>query len=733
VKAWLDSMNLPRVAIFIGLYLFFCYLSIVLIHKPGQVTLFWPASGVALVYLVKYGLGWSIPLAIALLIMHSLFNPVSPTFLIFSLLSNMVGACIAAAYIRSLNLASFLSTRTGFALLRASILMAMIGSLIGVTGMLVSGMLPVTDFWSAVAKWGIGDLLGIISVAPALFVLTAGESKNPDSPIHHEYAGSHEKMAWTLTLLSTFTLITFGSDNNSPYALGLAGFPIALVVWSAIRFQPIWTCIGVFLTILLITSLTGLGLAGFKQPADLLDVTLLLSFLCLIALFPMVLLASAHESRISTRKIIRRATTDAETGLPNRIAFEDSARDALDKIGPAQTLAYLDFDHFKLINDTTSHEAGDRLIHGIASMLAATLYPNDRIYRIGGDEFAILFRCEGREAELRAQQVLTSIESFRCSWNEHILNTTASIGLVTLRPGKGDFAQLLSQADTACFTAKELGGNRFCTADYDSPELQEHTETMKWAVRIRQALNLASFELDCQEIQSLADKQSNGRCFEILLRLRDPESGELLPPGLFIPAAERFHLGTKIDRHVIDMVLNWMDAHPAAARSVGACSINLSAKSMEDEGFAEYFRLRLARSQFPAHKIIFEITETSAMQNLSRVQALIGELRVLGCRFALDDFGAGFCSFKYLQNLDVDIFKIDGSFVRDLETSDLSNAVIRSITDIAQVLNKTTIAEHCETEPMRKKLHELGVDYAQGYGIHRPQPIAEYFGTGQRM
>jgi EAL domain-containing protein (putative c-di-GMP-specific phosphodiesterase class I) len=209
--------------------------------------------------------------------------------------------------------------------------------------------------------------------------------------------------------------------------------------------------------------------------------------------------------------------------------------------------------------------------------------------------------------------------------------------------------------------------------------------------------------------------------------MRDPETGEILPPGLFIPAAERFHLGTKIDRHVIELVLNWMETHPLEAKTVSACSINLSAGSMEDESFASFLQLRLARSKFPAHKIIFEITETSAMQNLSRVQALIAELRRVGCRFALDDFGAGFCSFKYLQNLDVDIFKIDGSFVRDLETSELSKAVIRSITDIARVLNKTTIAEHCESKDMLQQLRELGVDHAQGWAIHRPQPIAEYF------
>jgi EAL domain-containing protein (putative c-di-GMP-specific phosphodiesterase class I) len=170
-----------------------------------------------------------------------------------------------------------------------------------------------------------------------------------------------------------------------------------------------------------------------------------------------------------------------------------------------------------------------------------------------------------------------------------------------------------------------------------------------------------------------------------------------------------------------------MDAHPEQADSVAACSINLSAGSMEDESFALFMRNRLNKSRFPAYKIIFEITETSAMLDLSRAQALIADLRRIGCRFALDDFGTGFCSFKYLQDLDVDMFKIDGSFVRDLETSDLSKAVIHSITYIAHVLNKITVAEHCESEAMITQLRELGVDKVQGYGIHKPQPIDDYF------
>jgi len=298
---------------------------------------------------------------------------------------------------------------------------------------------------------------------------------------------------------------------------------------------------------------------------------------------------------------------------------------------------------------------------------------------------------------------------------------------VTLRPSQSDFAALLSQADAACFTAKELGGNRVFISSQTETQSQDRTEAMRWAVRIRDALNQNLFELDCQSIISLKNPGERGRYFEVLVRMRDPVTQQRLLPGYFIPAAERFHLGTQIDRHVVELVLNWMEKHPEAAETVSGCSINLTAASMVDESFSQFLKTRILTSSFSARKIIFEITETSAVRDLSRAQNLINDMRALGCRFALDDFGTGFCSFNYLRNLDVDYFKIDGSFVRDLQSSSLSTAVIKSITDIAHVLNKKTTAEHCESEALAEILLSLNVDYAQGFGIHKPEPIDEYF------
>jgi len=720
---------MTRVILFIVLYLLGAYLAQAFIHAPGQVSLFWPSSGLAFGFLVRYGLRWAIALAVAITLMHKLISPVPDLFLVFSVMSNCTGAMIGAIYVRRKRLPTFISVSGGFVLLRGAIVMASISAAIGSTGLYLADMIGSEMIWPSVAKWGMGDLLGIISVAPTVFLVTAMPSNNPDQPLNSEYARLREKITWSILLFSSYAMVFLGGTSGSAYALGLAALPITLIIWSAIRFQPIWTAAGITVTILILTSMTGFGMAGFKPPDALLDAALLLSFLCLISIIPFVLVAATHENRLATRNMIRRATTDSATGLANRTAFEEATREALNRSGLPQTLAYLDLDHFTLVNDTASHAAGDELLQGISSLLVTMLHVGDRLFRIGGDEFALLLLCEGREAELRCQRILHAIEAFRIGWASNMISTTASIGMVTLRPGQSEFAVLLSQADAACFTAKELGGNRVFISSQHEPQSQDRTEAMRWAVRIRDALNLNLFEIDCQTITSLKNPSERGRYFEVLVRMRDPQTQQRLLPGYFIPAAERFHLGTQIDRHVVELVLSWMESHPEAAETVNGCSINLTAASMVDESFSQFLKTRILTSSFSARKIIFEITETSAVRDLSRAQTLINDMRALGCRFALDDFGTGFCSFNYLRNLDVDYFKIDGSFVRDLQSSSLSTAVIKAITDIAHVLNKKTTAEHCESEALAEILLSLNVDYAQGFGIHKPQPIDEYFSS----
>ena len=716
-----------RFIVFVLLYLLGAYLATKSLHGPGPVPLFWPASGLAFGVVLRYGLRWIGYVALSVLVMHLWFVPAPAAFILFSVTGNCLGMYLGARYVGRLDTENQLRLRTGFRMLRAAAINSVVCAVIGVTGMLMTGVLQLDLLWPAIAKWCMGDMLGIVSITPSFLMFTAARPSNPDLPTNEDFALRREKLFWLIALFASYVLVFWGGSFRGSYALGMVTLPTVLLVWSAIRFPPHWTAAGTAATVLFLTTLTGLGLAGFTPPDQALDAAMLLGFLSILSVIPLILVASSYSGRVATRKALRRATTDAATGLPNRVAFEETMQAVLNEDGKPKALAYLDLDHLSLINDTTSHTAGDALIHGVGSLLKARLRPGDKVFRISGDEYALLLDGEPDAVEQRAQEMVRAIESYRVGWQEHVLNITVSVGLVPFVTGKVDFARLLSLADAACFTAKELGGNRVCRANQEPGETQERTEAMRWAVRIREALDRKQFELDCQTIAPLNRHGGTGRHFEVLLRLREPSTGQRLLPGQFIPAAERFQLGVGLDRHVVNLTLGWLEDRPDAAQQVDLCAINLTAASLVDEGFSNFLYERVRNSRLPAYKLCFEITETSAVRDLARAQGLISRMRALGCAFALDDFGTGFCSFNYLRTLDVDYFKIDGSFVHDLDTSPLSMAIIRSITDIAHVLKKQTIAEQTENDSVCAALRALGVDYAQGFGIHKPQPIDDYF------
>jgi diguanylate cyclase (GGDEF)-like protein len=716
-----------RFILLTGLYMLGTWYADAFIGGPAKVTLFWPAAGIAFAAVLRYGWRWSLFIPLAVLLAHLIYIPVPLAFLPFSVLSNFLGALAGAYVVHASGVPPRISVESGFGMLRGGLVMVVVSAAIGTAGLVAAHMVPLSAAWPAWLKWAMGDLLGIVCIAPTMLLLAAPDSSNPDIPKAADYSSFNEKIAWSAVLLLSFGFVYWGGMQSSVYALGMVALPMSLLLWSALRFQPGWTTLGTCAAVLFLTTLTGLGLAGFRAPVGTLDSALLLGFMTLFAILPLVLVAAINEQRMATRKVLRRATTDAATNLPNRAAFEEAVHKALQREGEGNALAYLDLDHFTLINDTASHAAGDALIHGIGSLLKARLRSGDQVFRIGGDEFALLLCGEPETMELRLQHLQRAVENYRVGWQNHVLNITVSIGLVIFKPGEVEYARLLSLADAACFTAKELGGNRVMLASLEPGEMHERTQAMRWALRIREAIDRNLFELDCQSIVPLRPDPTEGRHFEVLLRMRDPKTGERLAPDHFIPAAERFQLGMALDRHVVNLTLGWLEARPEAAAEVHTCAINLTAASLVDEAFGQFLYQRVRNSRLPAFKLCFEVTETSAVRDLDRAQQLITRMRSLGCAFALDDFGTGFCSFNYLRSLDVDYFKIDGSFVRDLQSSTLSMAVIRSITDIAHVLNKQTIAEHTENELIFSALRELGVDYAQGFGIHRPEPIEDYF------
>jgi diguanylate cyclase (GGDEF)-like protein len=721
-----------RFASLVALFIAGAWLATWFVSGPEQVTLIWPPAGIAIGALIVHGWRWWPFIPIAVVLFHLTLGPVPPAFIPFSVASNLVAALVAVAWVafRAPLAVDRLSMRSGFLFLGASVLAVLAGGAIGAAGLVYAGMVPAADYVEAAWRWALGDLYGVVSVLSSILIGYRWRDWQIEGPLPFRYATRGEKWVWLVVFLLSLIVVAWAARRSGAYALGFASLPFVFVIWSAVRFEPPWTAFGTTVVGLYLATLIGLGYAGLAPPRDLGSTTILIAFLCMITAAPQIVSAAAHENRAASVRALRRANIDRLTGLANRPAFEDRAKDAMRRHPQeSMALAYLDLDQFKLVNDTLSHRTGDELLRSLSAALSSVVRPQDVLARLGGDEFALLLRDVDRVDALRlAQELRRVVADFRFAHEGRVIAPTTSIGLVAFDATEADFAHLFAQADAACFTAKELGGNRVQMASGGDRHMHDRRSAMDWAVRIGDAIEQGRLRLYAQGIAALKPvAEPHLRHFEVLLRIEDPTTGELLEPGPYIAAAERFRFATRIDRAVLALTLDWFEAHPNEAAEVGLIGLNLSGASVNDDEFAQFIEERLARSHLPPQRLCFEITETSAVRDLAQAQRFIQRIRALGCKFALDDFGAGFCSFSYLRSLDVDFFKIDGSFVRDVHTSPLALAIVRSIAEIARVMRKQTIAEYTESETIRSHLVALGVDYAQGFAIERPRPLDSLF------
>ncbi len=416
------------------------------------------------------------------------------------------------------------------------------------------------------------------------------------------------------------------------------------------------------------------------------------------------------------------ASHDMLTGLSNRAQFEALLRQTLAGMrGQSRTHAvlYLDLDQFKLVNDTCGHLAGDQLLRQIARRLETNIRSSDNIARLGGDEFGVLlYDCPVPQAELIAQTLRDSVRDFRFVWDQRPFSIGVSIGLVVLDDADHDLTDILSAADLACYTAKDLGRNRVHRFTADSRTVQRQGE-MHWASLITQALEQDRFLLYHQPIVPVCG--TGPAHYEVLMRMRD-EAGHLIMPGAFIPPAERFNLMSKLDRWVIRNALR----HLADGSDNGqVCAINLSANTLNDDDLLKFILATLEETGAEPGRVCFEITETAVIANLDTSLAIMDGLRQVGCRFALDDFGSGFSSLAYLRRLPVDLLKIDGQFIRTINTDPINRAMVEAIQRIASVMGLLTVAEFVENDEILGVLREIGVDYAQGYGVGMPAPMTD--------
>lgn len=426
-----------------------------------------------------------------------------------------------------------------------------------------------------------------------------------------------------------------------------------------------------------------------------------------------------EETRLSN-ELSYQASHDALTGLINRREFEKRVHEAW-RIAHSgvdmHVLCFIDLDQFKVINDTCGHVAGDEMLRQIALILSQSMRKGDSVARLGGDEFGILMQhCSLKNGTDVIEELRKKIESFQFIWDDNRFKVAASIGLVQIDAASSGVVELLKQADTACFAAKEEGRNRINIYSSDNEAMSQRRGEMQWLNRIQGAIDDNRLILNAQPIVPI-NTSEYGLHVELLVRIIT-EHGDIVQPGSFLPAAERYGISPQIDRWVVNHVFNWMNENSDfVVNNINTIAINLSGLTLSDDKFLDDLIDTIFNFDVPAEKLCFEITETALVTNLTKARKFIQALRRLGCKFSLDDFGSGLSSFAYLKNLQVDYLKIDGMFVRDVLNDPIDYALVKSINEMGKVMGKKTIAEFVENNEILEKIKEIGVDYAQGYGV----------------
>jgi len=432
-----------------------------------------------------------------------------------------------------------------------------------------------------------------------------------------------------------------------------------------------------------------------------------------------------------TDKLEQQARYDELTGLHNRRAFEselETAWQASKERDEHGFLLYMDLDQFKVVNDTSGHAAGDKLLQQLAEILKKNVRGDDTVARMGGDEFAIILWGSPKDgAERIAETIRAAIEDYRFHWEAETYKVGISIGGVPLDARIGDVNELQQLADSACFAAKEAGRNCVHIVDGDKDGARAHRRQVRWVQRLREAMDNNRFAIYAQAIKPLIDRGDEPPHYEVLLRLRDPESRKLVPPGAFLPAVDRYGLSLELDQWVVRNLIKALFLHQSFAAEHRRYWINLSGSSLGEPRFAAFLRKTIEDSPLPPGTINFEVTESSVMRNVAEAGQLISELREMGCEFTLDDFGSGFSSFGYLRHLPVTGLKIDGMFIRNILSDEADRIFVKSIIDIARTLGINTICECIEDDERHALVRELGADYAQGFALERPFELAPHF------
>jgi len=428
------------------------------------------------------------------------------------------------------------------------------------------------------------------------------------------------------------------------------------------------------------------------------------------------------QQRLMADEILFKTRHDSLTGLLNRSEFESQINQCLLRNRASdldQALLYIDLDRFKVINDTCGHDAGDLVLKDVAKIIQTCTRNTDVLARMVGDEFAvILHKCDGQQSLKVAKNIIKAIGEYQFHHVGEDFHIGACIGLVAMNGKWKSSNDLLKAVENSCLEAKNTGRHRVYV--HVDEVINAQLNETKWVSRIEKAIEEKRFVLFCQRIMPL--NHLGLEHAEILIRMVD-QDGQLIKPSAFLPAAECFHLASRIDRYVVQKVLNWMALNKDSINHIESISINLSGQSLSDLTFHQDVLDWIGSASIETNKLCFEITETAAITNIADAKKFISALSVYGVKFSLDDFGSGVSSFGYLKNLNVDYLKIDGQFIKDLLKNDVGQATVRCIAEVAKVTGKKTIAEWVEDKTVEKMLRKMGIDFTQGYLKHNPAPL----------
>lgn len=437
-----------------------------------------------------------------------------------------------------------------------------------------------------------------------------------------------------------------------------------------------------------------------------------------------IIFRDVSEHRHLADMLTWQATHDPLTGLVNRREYEHLMGNLLSDAHTNHRLhaaLYIDLDQFKIVNDTCGHVAGDMLLQQLTTILQKQIRGSDTIARLGGDEFGLLLEsCTLKKAEKIAAELLKTIQEYRFTWKNYVFKVGASIGVVPIDINSESVARIMSNADSACYIAKDKGRNRIWVHHADDKEVEQRHGEMALTSLINQALENDEFTIYKQKIQPI--NSDKGTIYELLIRMNSGSDDVLLPMA-FIPAAERYTIMPSIDRWMISSAFDILSKTTQNYNPKDMISINLSGQSLSQDNFLDFIVNELDRFDVEPERICFEITETAAIANWQRVSRFVSVLHGMGCKFALDDFGSGMSSFTYLRNFAVDYIKIDGSFVRNIDCDEVNREMVKAIHSLGQVMKIQTIAEYVESQEILDELSAIGIDFAQGFEIHHPEPL----------